>query len=164
MGQAAPYVFMALTASAAVYSGYQRKQAGKAQQYEYEAQARQERMAARDREIERRQRLLRAIAQRSAQFGTQGTTFEGSPTALLVNDFREYELENTTAAAQTAAQQSALLAAGKNYARLGKMGFYGGLLEAGAAVAGGPWGGGGKPPTTINSTTTTLPRPDVRMG
>jgi hypothetical protein len=160
---AAAWTFVAIMAGSQVYAGYQKKQAGKAQQYEYEAQARQERMAARDREIERRQRLLKSLAKASVQFGAQGTTFEGSPSALLLNDFREFELENTTAAAQNAATQSALNAAGKNYARLGRIGFVGGILEAAGTVAGGPWLAK-KPPTTISSTTTTLPQPGVRMS
>lgn len=143
MGPAAgAWIFVGLMAGSALYAGYEKKQAGQAQKYEYQARARQEKLSARDREIRRRQQLLKSLAQRASLFSTQGTTFEGSPTALLINDFREYELDNTTAVAQNAATQNALRVAGSNYARLGRIGFIGGIIQAGAAVAGGPWGGG----------------------
>ena len=149
MGTAAPYVFIALLAGSQVYAGYEKKQAGKAAQYELEAKARQEKLSARDSEIRRRQALLKSLANRSATLAAQGTTFEGSPSALLINDFRNFELDNTTAAAQNAATQNSLKIAGQNYARQGRIGFVGGIFNAAATVAGGFGGGGTKDPTAV---------------
>lgn len=140
MGQQAGWIFVALLAGSQLYAGYEKKQAGKAQAAELKAKIKQEEMSARDREIQRRQRLLKALGQRSAQLGAQGTTFEGSPSALLVNDFRQYELEKTTDIAQLAAVKNQYSAAARNYQTIGRLGMIGGILGAGAAVAGGPWG------------------------
>lgn len=141
MAAAAPYVFVALMAGSAVYAGYEKKQAGRAASFEAQAKGRQEKLQARDAEVRRRQSLLRALANRSAILGGQGTTFEGSPSALLINDFRNFELDNTTASAQSAATQNSLKIAGENYRRQGRIGFVGGLLQASTAVAGGFAGG-----------------------
>jgi len=135
MGAAAVPIFIGLMAAGSIYAGYQKKQAGLAQKYEYQARARQEQLAARDREIERKQKLLQALSQRSAQFSTQGTSFEGSPGAILSEDFRQYELDRTTAIGQDAATQAALRGAGKNAAAIGRMGMVGGILEAGGYIA-----------------------------
>lgn len=168
MGPAAVPIMVGLMAASTVYAGYQRKMAGKAEKYEYEARARQEKLAATDREIARRDRLLKSLAARSAQFSAQGTTFEGSPSALLVNDFREYELERTTAAANLAATTQRLNAAARNAKRAGKMAFTGSLIEAAGIVASG-FGGGGKLASinaseATSATRGTAPSAGVRMS
>lgn len=142
MGAAAPYIFVALMAGSAAYAGYEKKQAGRAASFEAQAKGRQEKLSARDAEVRRRQSLLRALANRSAILGGQGTTFEGSPSALLINDFRNFELDNTTASAQSAATQNSLKIAAENYRTQGRIGFVGGLLGAATSVAGGFSGAG----------------------
>lgn len=144
MGPPAQIAFAALLAGSAFYAGYEKKQAGLAAKYEYQAKAQQEKLAARDREIRRRQELLRSLAASSAKFSAQGTEFTGSPAALLVNDFNQYELDNTTAAAQTAATQNYLSMAGRNAAYIGRVGYIGGILQAGTAAMGALGGVGGK--------------------
>ena len=94
-------------------------ESGKAQQYEYQHQAEQEKMAAKDREIERRNRLLKALAQRNVASAAGGSSLEGTPLALVKRDFREFSLESLSAKASTAAKVSGLRAAGVTAKRLG---------------------------------------------
>jgi len=128
--------YFAAAASAAV-GGYSAYQQGIVQKGEYEAQARQEQMAARDREIQRRQQLLKVLASRSVAVGAGGGTFEGTPTALVQGDFRNYSLDQASASANTAATVTRLRTAGRNAKTIGKLNAAASLIDAGGSFVKG---------------------------
>lgn len=92
MGQfaaAIPYVLGAVTAAAGVYSAKQSYEAGKEQAAQYKQQELQEGDAARQREIQRRRGLLRALASQNASAGAAGLNLEGSLQNIVKNDIEE---------------------------------------------------------------------------
>lgn len=125
-------ILTAATTAVAAYGSYQ---AGKAQKYEYERQAEQEKLAAQDRQIERRNRLLAALAQRTVGAAAFGSTLEGSPAALIRSDVHEYNLESLSSDAGVTSQISGLRAAGRNAGRAGTINAVGNLLSGGADLA-----------------------------
>lgn len=131
-GGASLFLLAAAGSAVAAYGSYE---AGKAQQYEYKRQAEQEKLSARDREIERRGRLLKALSQRTVAAASGGAALEGSPTALINRDFREYSLESQSSAATSASNQAGLRAAGSNARRLGTINAVGNLLDFGQTAA-----------------------------
>ena len=130
----------------AVVGAYAQYQQGKATEYEYKAQAEEEKKAAKDAEIQRRQKLIRALAQRNVASAASGTALEGTDIALINRDFREYSLDTLTGEAMTSARVRSLRAAGKNAKRIGILNASSTLL-AGAAQASSP--------TSTPSTTST---------
>lgn len=128
------YVFAAVAAGTAAYASYE---GGKAQQYEYKSRAEEEKLAARDREIGRRNKLLKAIAQRNVSSAASGTALEGTDIALINKDFGEYSLESLSSEAMTAKRVSSLNAAGTNAKRIGTISAIGDLFAAAGAVSGG---------------------------
>lgn len=63
--------------------------AGQAQKVQYDMQAEAERVQARDREIQRKQRLIAALASQNAARGAQGIRLQGSPAAMMKSDISE---------------------------------------------------------------------------
>jgi len=126
------FIFAAAGSAAAAYGNYQQ---GKATQYEYQRQAEQEKLAARDREIERRNRLLRALSQRTVAAAAGGSSLEGSPAALINRDVREFNLESLSSEASSASTQAGLRAAGTNARRIGTIKAVGNLLDFATAVS-----------------------------
>ena len=135
-----------LTAAAGGTAAYGQYQAGKAQQYEYQRQAEQEKVSARDREIERRNRLLQALAQRNVSSAAGGASLEGSPIALINRDVREFSLESLSSEATTASRVAGLRAAGISAKRIGTINAFSSVFSTGASVAG--MGAIGKKPPT----------------
>ena len=126
------FVFAAASSVAAAYGSYQQ---GKAQQYEYKRQADQEKLAARDREIERRNRLLGALSRRTVAAASSGAALEGTPTALINRDVREYGLESLSAQASSASTQAGLRAAGSNARKAGTINAIGNLFDAAGSLS-----------------------------
>lgn len=126
------FIFAAASSATAAYGSYQ---AGKAQQYEYQRQADQEKLAARDREIERRNRLLKSLSQRTVAAASGGAALEGTPTALINRDVREYGLESLSADAMSASTQAGLKAAGKNAKRVGTINAVGNIIDFASAAS-----------------------------
>jgi hypothetical protein len=92
-------------------------QAGNAQKSNYAQQAQQEEFAAKDREVSRRKRLISSLASQNAARGASGVrAFEGSPAAMMKNDIKEFEYDQSMAAANTSMKTSSLLESG-NYAQ-----------------------------------------------
>jgi uncharacterized membrane protein YebE (DUF533 family) len=140
------FVFAAASSAVAAYGSYQ---SGKAQQYEYQRQAEQEKLSARDREIERRNRLLKALSQRTVAAASSGAALEGTPSALINRDFREYSLESLSAQASSASTQAGLRAAGTNAKRIGTINAVSNIIDFASSVTQirmnkpKPTGGGG---------------------
>jgi hypothetical protein len=92
-------------------------QAGNAQKSNYAQQAQQEEFAAKDREVSRRKRLISSLASQNAARGASGVrAFEGSPAAMMKNDIKEFNYDQSMAAANTSMKTSSLLESG-NYAQ-----------------------------------------------
>lgn len=128
-------LFFVVTAAATGVEAYSQYEAGKAQQYQYEAEAEQAKSGARDQEIERRQRLLKALASRQVATAAGGTTPAGTPMALINEDYRQAELDKQTLEGTTAARVSTLKTAARNARSLGTLNAVGSLLQGGAQLA-----------------------------
>jgi hypothetical protein len=141
-------LFFAIAAIAV--AGYADHQAGKAAQYEAKAEAEETKMAARDAEIQRRHKLIKALAQRNVASGASGTALEGTDIALINRDFSEFSLDSLTGEAMTAARVKSLKVYGQNAKRIGTIRAVGSLLSAGSMAAGG-FGSAGASSTTRSS-------------
>jgi len=116
-------VATALTAVTAVSAGNARKS-------EYKMQARQEEFASKDREVQRRKRLVSALASQNAYRGATGVrAFEGSSAAVMNSDRDQFEYDQTMGAANISMTQQSLLTSGK-YAQQS------GYMSAGASMLG----------------------------
>lgn len=132
MAQAAPYLYMAAFAAVA-YTEYQ---TGQVQAAAHKAAAEEEKIAARDREIERREKLLRAIASRNVGSAASGTSLEGTDIALINSDFKGFSLDQLTDSAMTSARVKSLRYAASNAKTIGTVKAAGSLFQAGAVGAG----------------------------
>lgn len=126
--------FQVAIAGAQAYNQYQ---GAKQQAYEYEAEKERTKLTARDKEIERRDRLLKALAARSVQAGASPTTLEGTPLALINADMKRAARDDQTAAAETAARIGSLDAAARNTRRMGKINAQTGFATSVASMFGG---------------------------
>lgn len=128
MGQFAVPLLIASTAG----SAYQQVQAGKAQAAEYKAAQEEEEMAARDRAIERRKRLIDALASQSVMAPLRGVAM-GSPslTAQVGRDVREAGFEQLTDEAMTSARRRNLGLQSRNARTMAGLGAGTTLLQGG---------------------------------
>jgi hypothetical protein len=81
MGQfaaAIPYIVGAASIGSGVYSAMQQRASGQEIALQYKETEKQEGDAARQREIDRRKNLLRALASQNAEVGAAGAEFSGS--------------------------------------------------------------------------------------
>ena len=117
-------------------SAYQQVQAGKAQSAALKSQQREEEMAAKDRSIERRKRLIDALASQSVMAPVRGVAI-GSPslTAQVGRDVREAGFEQLTDEAMTSARRQNLGLQARNARRAGYIGAGASLLEGGYRAA-----------------------------
>jgi len=91
--------------------------AGNAEAAAYKQQAQQEEFAAKDREIQRRKRLISSLASQNAYRGASGVrAFEGSPAAMMKADREEFDYDQLMGDANLSMKTSSLLTSGK-YAR-----------------------------------------------
>lgn len=117
-------------------SAYQQVQAGKAQSSELMAARREEEIAARDRSIERRKRLIDALASQSVMAPVRGVAL-GSPslTAQVGQDVKEAGFEQLTDEAMTSARRRSLYRQARSAKRAGYIGAGTSLLETGTRLA-----------------------------
>lgn len=87
--------------------------AGKAIQIERKQQIQQETDAARDRDIERRRRLVTALASQNAEAGALGVANSGSRSALAITDASNAARDSLTDRAMTGRRALLLKAQGK---------------------------------------------------
>ncbi len=110
--------------------------AGNAQKVNYKMQARNTEFAAKDREVQRRQRLVASLASQNAYRGATGVSaYEGSPAAMMKNDFASFDFDQSMAAANLGMQQSSLLTSGKYAQQSGYLSAGSSLLSYGASRA-----------------------------
>lgn len=121
------------TGALAAYSAHS---TGVAQQQAAKVQIKREGDAARQREIERKRQLLRALAQQSANAGAAGIAFEGSAAELARADIRDASNDLLIDTANTRSQNQARATAGRNAKRVGNIQAATSLFDTGRSVAG----------------------------
>lgn len=133
-------ILFAVAASTAAYGTVQ---AGRAQAFQYKAEAQQAKMQARDVEIARRQKLLQALAERQVATAAGGATLEGSPMAIINESERQANLDRLALEGMTASKVSTLNAAARNARTVANITAAAELMAAGSKIAGGGGGGAG---------------------
>ena len=104
----------------AVMSAVQSVNAGKAQEAAYKRDAERESFAAKDKEIQRKKRLVAALATQNAVRGAQGVrSFEGSSLNMMLQDVETFEYDQDMGAANLAMTRQSLLESGKAARRYG---------------------------------------------
>ena len=127
---------MVVSAGVGVQSSRQQKAEGKAQQANLNRQAEQEKIAAVDREGQRRRRLNQILGTTIAETGARGIAFEGSPQAAATADIKQAELAEAGAKVSDLSKISQLRRAGKAAKRAGKSQSRMTLLSTAAQTAG----------------------------
>ena len=95
-------------------------QAGRAKEEAYKRDADRETFAAKDKEIQRKKRLVAALATQNAVRGAQGVrAFEGSSLNLMNQDVKTIEYDQSMGAANLAMKRQSLLEEGKAARRYG---------------------------------------------
>jgi len=113
-----------LFAVATAAGAYGQVQAGKAQAFQYKAEAQQAKTQARDAEIARRQKLLQAMAERPVAAGAGGAALEGTPGVLINESERQANLDALSLEGMTASLVSALHAAARTSLPLANIGSF----------------------------------------
>lgn len=124
--------FQAFSVAATAFSMYSSIQAGKAQEAQYKAQAKREELSAREKELDRRRNLVRAMASQNAARAAQGiSASQGSAGAMFRADTRDFERAQTVGRYNRdfAVQQN--LNKASNAKRSGYMDAAGSLLDFG---------------------------------
>ena len=88
---------LALSVGSGVYTAKQQRAEGKGQEAELKRQAEQEKIAAVDREGQRRRRLNELLGSTIAETGARGVKFEGSPQARAKGVISQSELAQSGA-------------------------------------------------------------------
>jgi len=103
-----------LSLAASAKSAQASRDAGVAKEQAYKRDAEREEFAAKDREIQRKQRLLAAMATQNAVRGAQGVrAFEGSSKHMMEQDIEVFEYDQSMGAANLAMKKQSLLESGK---------------------------------------------------
>ena len=115
----------------AVMSAVQSVNAGKAKEAAYKRDADRETFAAKDKEIQRKKRLVAALATQNAVRGAQGVrAFEGSSLNMMLQDVETFEYDQDMGAANLAMTRQSLLESGKAARRYGVTGATNTLMGA----------------------------------
>ena len=147
-------VTLFFVASAAATSAYGTVQAGKAQAYQYKAEANQAKMQARDMEIARRQKLLQALANRQVVTAAGGATLEGTPGVLITASEQAANMDALSLEGMTASRVANLNAAARNARMTANISAGAQVLAAAAAASNtiaGPSGGASAPGASAGS-------------
>lgn len=115
--------------SGALAAGMQYR-AGKLQQIQYKQEAKQEGDAAKQREIDRKRNLLRALASQRAAAGASGAEFSGSLANLAKIDIEEAATDLAVDSVNSARRQRALRLSGKEASNAGTARAAGSLLDS----------------------------------
>ena len=124
-----------LTAAAGIFQAGQEREEGKAQQAELNRQAEQEKIAAVDREGQRRRRINQILGTTIAQTGARGISFEGSPQAIAAAEIEQAGLAEAGAKVSELSRIAQLKRAGKAAKIRGKIASTGTLLTTAAQTA-----------------------------
>jgi hypothetical protein len=127
---AIPYLLAGATVAAGTASAISARNAGISRNIELKEQAKQEQLAAKDREIERRRSLIETIATQNAEAGAAGDEIQtGSRRAIALEDIRRQRLDDLTDRAMTNRRAVTLRASGRAAQRSGNLQAAGTLLD-----------------------------------
>jgi hypothetical protein len=128
----AEILFTAALATAA-YGSYQ---GGRAQAFQYKAEAEQAKTSARDAEIARRQKLLQVLAERQVATAAGGATLEGTPGTIINASEQAANMDALSLEGMTASRVSSLNAAARNARTVANINAASNLIMGGAQVLG----------------------------
>jgi hypothetical protein len=123
-------------AGAGIMGAVTARNAGIAQSNQLKAQAVREGDSARQREIERKRTLLRALSQQSANAGAAGVTMDGSLAGIARADIRDNTNDLMVDRSNSRSQINGLMASAKSAKREGSANAVGRLVKTGVKVAG----------------------------
>jgi hypothetical protein len=112
------------------------RNAGIAQSQQLQLQAAREGDGARQREVERKRALLRALSQQSANAGAAGVTFDGSTASIARADIRDATNDMLVDRSNSRSQINGLRAGARNARRQGNLNAAASLFDTGVKVAG----------------------------
>lgn len=124
------------TIAAGVGGVVMQRNVGIAQSHQMKAQAAREGDAARQREIERKRTLLRALSSQSARAGAGGVALDGSLASIARADIRDATNDLLVDRSNTRSKQNELITGAKNARAQGSLGAAASLFDTGAKVAG----------------------------
>lgn len=124
-----------VTVAAGALQADTQMKAAEAQQIQLEQQAEQEKFAARDKELERRRRTNRALAQNVVGQASSGIAGEGSPQTLALSAARQRSLTEGGGAMAQRMRERMLQQKGRSAVSLGRAQAGATLLQSGASAA-----------------------------
>lgn len=129
MAVALPYIMAATAVAGGAMAAKSQHDAGVVQQQTTQLQARSEADAAKGREIQRRQDLMRALASQNASAGASGVETSGSIGGIMRTDIKQNQQDLLYDAAGVSARRNALIASGNNARISGDAGAATSLLD-----------------------------------
>lgn len=125
-----------VAAAGAVVSADASIKSGKAQQYELERQAEEEKISAESRELQRRQKLNKALAANAVSQSMSGIKAEGTPSSIALESAKQIAISEGAEALSDRLRQSQLQRQGKNARSAGNAAAASTLLSgAGSAMS-----------------------------
>ncbi len=137
MGAFAAAAAVVISVASGVVQAKGQREEGKAQEAELKRSAEQEKLAAVDREGQRRRRLNRVLGQTIAETGARGVKFEGSPSAIAAAEIRQAGLAEQGAKVTDLSRIAQLKRAGRGARIRGKTQSTATLLTTAAQAAAG---------------------------
>ena len=142
-------IVAALTAVSTAVSVYGQLEAGKDQEAALKTQAEQERVAAESRELERQQKLNKALAANAVGMGMSGIKAEGTPASIALQSAKNIGLSEGMTKLSDLLAQAQLRRQAATTASAAKIGAAGTLLKGATQIYGASDGfGGGTPEAT----------------
>lgn len=133
---AAQWIYYSLLAVGTGAQVRSTQNAAKAQAIQYKEQAKDEQVGARDREIERKRRLISSLSAQAAEAGAAGVDPTiGTRRAIAMDDVREAGFDSQVDSARTNRRSLLLKSAAKDARRQGNLQSAGLVINAGAQVA-----------------------------
>lgn len=146
MGQVA---LLALVAAGTAVAVHEQRQSAGAQQVELDLAKRQEEQAARDREVQRKRRLVAILGSQQAEAAAGGTALSGSIANISITDAKRAAEDSLIDQQNTSTRIAALGRERRTIGRLQRAESLGTILSAGEKIAArGKIGGGSKPPSS----------------
>jgi len=128
------WVVTAIVASTAV-TGYAQYRSAEAQEIELERQAEEEKLAAQSRELQRRQRLNKALAANVVGQATSGITGEGTPSSIAMESAKQVSISEGVESLTDRLRQAQLKRQAKNASTAGKLAAGSTLLKGASQTA-----------------------------
>lgn len=127
-------MMIAATAASGAMTAVSARNAGKAQQIELNQAAIQEQDAARESELDRRSRLVRALSSQVTTRAAQGIEMSGSARAIALSDASEADLGLMTDRVNVGRRTTSLRRQGRQAAAQGRIGAASSILDTGARM------------------------------